>query len=917
MSAAQPQNAFTDAPWLQENLILGSIRLLFWLFFHPSAWRSHLNHVDASLPANFCLAELRQWQWRNPALLRLLIAMFLVWPFLLAGLIAVILRLFSLPLSSILLGVILGVAFGIVSGLLVSVAGSVSVGAPVGLGVGLVAGSLGSQFITSFDSITLGAFVLSGEIVLPVVIGLAGGLAGGLGYGVAAGVMGALHTPETTSSLTRQVSGVFVGVLIGVGGGLITGVVQNGMATAVMVGVPFGLAVGWRTQRRQSGLIAAVIAGLAGGLLDAAGGSVEILQLTGIIALAALMMSLFAVPYVLAERIAGSEAGTIAGALGGAGGLFLFFTDGAEVVPFLWFSLAGILLGFTLAWWRPVLFYPLVFVWNAVLLRLDERRLVQTKRPSLLRRHSAFWDELQRLPLVNLDVHLLLVLTHRPKEGQAALAYLNQSRQRWAAQAAQIEMDARQLEGVETITAVSRAHQHLSAGELAGPASALLRSFSRLSQDVEAAQNQESAYNQRLALNAVADRLNNLLRELTRSAEPYAGRFHPIAESWRQIVSAQSQVLADEAELRQEIDSPYIIGVPLTEAQEIFIGRTDVSARIEQLLLDRRRPPLLLYGQRRVGKTSLLHNLGRLLPSTIVPLFVDLQGPASRAGDEAGFLVNIARGMMRSARRQRQMVLPSLTRDALLDDPFTRFEEWLDDVERVLGPNMALLMLDEFEALEQMLAKGRFDEAVILGMLRHLIQHRPRFKVLLSGSHTLEEFQRWSSYLINVQVIHIGYLQPAETRQLVEAPVPEFALRYQADASRRVLDLTQGHPFLVQLICAEIVALKNEQPSVQRRLALREDVETAVLPALEHGSFFFADIEKNQVDGVAAEVLRLIAQHGEGTAVPRQVLVDYVPSLMALEQALVDLQHRELIEQVEGGYRFQVELIRRWFAKRP
>ena len=104
---------------------------------------------------------------------------------------------------------------------------------------------------------------------------------------------------------------------------------------------------------------------------------------------------------------------------------------------------------------------------------------------------------------------------------------------------------------------------------------------------------------------------------------------------------------------------------------------------------------------------------------------------------------------------------------------------------------------------------------------------------------------------------------------------------------------------------------------MQRRLALREDVETAVLPALEHGSFFFADIEKNQVDGVAAEVLRLIAQHGEGTAVPRQVLVDYVPSLMALEQALVDLQHRELIEQVEGGYRFQVELIRRWFAKRP
>jgi len=83
------------------------------------------------------------------------------------------------------------------------------------------------------------------------------------------------------------------------------------------------------------------------------------------------------------------------------------------------------------------------------------------------------------------------------------------------------------------------------------------------------------------------------------------------------------------------------------------MGRTDISAQIEQLLRDQRRPPLLLYGQRRMGKTSLLNNLGRLLPNTIVPLFVDLQGPATRATDHAGFLYNIARKMVDSAEKQR------------------------------------------------------------------------------------------------------------------------------------------------------------------------------------------------------------------------------------------------------------------------
>jgi hypothetical protein len=160
-------------------------------------------------------------------------------------------------------------------------------------------------------------------------------------------------------------------------------------------------------------------------------------------------------------------------------------------------------------------------------------------------------------------------------------------------------------------------------------------------------------------------------------------------------------------------------------------------------------------------------------------------------------------------------------------------------------------------------------------------------------------------------------LKDEEARQLIETPVDRFALRYDLAASQRILALTRGHPFLIQLLCAEVVAEKNEQSPSRRRLARVADVETAVPAALDHGSFFFADIEQNQVDNVGREVLRLIAAQGEGNPAPRQTLVDYVPSLLALEEALVALQHRELIEPLDGGYRFQVELVRRWFAERP
>jgi hypothetical protein len=479
----------------------------------------------------------------------------------------------------------------------------------------------------------------------------------------------------------------------------------------------------------------------------------------------------------------------------------------------------------------------------------------------------------------------------------------------------EIELYARRLQLCNEVRDMSRIHRSLATSELTGPASALLRSFSRISQDVEAALGQESAYNQRLALSAVEDRLDGLLRELTRSDEPYALRFRPIVSHWRQIVATYVRELTETVEQRQEIDSSYVIGVPLTAQQEIFVGRTDISARIERLLLDRRRPPLLLYGQRRMGKTSLLNNLGRLLPSTIVPLFVDLQGPASQASDHAGFLYNIARGMADSAQRQRELALPPLPREVLAADPFTCFDEWLDEAEQALGGNTALLALDEFEVLDNAITKGRFDEEAVLGMLRHLIQHHPRFKVLLAGSHTMDELQRWASYLINVQVVHISYLNETEARQLIERPVQDFALRYEPDASQRVLDLTRGHPFLVQLLCAEIVALKNEQDPAVRRLAHLADVEAAVPEALRHGSFFFADIQQNQVNAEALVLLRLLAAQGEKAVISRENLARQLPNPDDLNQALTLLTWRELIEAADGGYRFQVELIRRWFAQ--
>jgi hypothetical protein len=476
--------------------------------------------------------------------------------------------------------------------------------------------------------------------------------------------------------------------------------------------------------------------------------------------------------------------------------------------------------------------------------------------------------------------------------------------------------EAGRLESCQSIQDIGDAYHRMGAVELTGPSGEMVRTFYTISQDVDVALRFDGSSRQYQALEPIEERLKALNGDLAQADRREVEHFRAAAARWQDIINRHTQKLVAASRLDREIQSPYVVGNPLDDKQATFVGRTDISTRIAALLADPRCPPMLLYGQRRMGKTSLLRNLGRLLPSTIVPLFVDLQGPVSNAEGHAGFLYNLTRAMTDSARRQRSLDFAPLTSEDLRPDPFTVFDEWLDKVEMVLAHGTALLVLDEFEALDRALGRGRFDEAAVLGMLRHVIQHRPRFRVLLAGSHTLDEFQRWASYLINVQVMHISYLSAADARRLIEHPVPDFPLRYEPDASQRAVAITRGHPYLVQLLCNEIVELKNEQEPAVRGLAQLADVEEAVIGALNSGTLFFSEIRQNQLDIAGQRVMYTLAAQGEGARIGEEALARVLSDAGQLARTLDVLQKLELIEPADGGYRFQVELIRRWFAQK-
>ncbi|MGI0493321.1 AAA family ATPase [Alkalinema pantanalense CENA528] len=952
ITASPPLAAgFPASPQLLANGLLATLQVLTWLFLRPSAWQFYVAQIHPSLQlrSNFCLAQLPPEARRHPKLRRLCWLEFVILPAMIGLLLAIVLGFLGEPGRNLMFGVAVGVSAcvgsGLIGAMVISVAASWMAALVGGLVAGIIYGLLGPDSIVGFST-GLGAnpenfrYVV-GAMLPPI-------LMANLPNGVAASIAINVDVKTTAErSIGRQLGGMLLGllgsalVLALVGGAVryllpwllwwqLPGLMAPGLKTivnrltlGVILGGLFGILLGRQTRQSCRNLPFSILAGLVFAITThhAYGSSFP-----GILGLAigsgnaVLLSMLFALAYNLTAAIADIQTGAITGALAISAihTVFVSVMSGYPLWQPLLLSILCLGAGLTLSQWFPVFLYPLEQVWNQLLYRLDERQFTDlsmnersvkaaTLQRDYLRWHSVFWDEQQILPLWGLDRHLVLRMTALPQSTQPAIAHISTGYQRWAAREAQIELDARRLEQCQDMVAIAQLHQQWSIGESPDEVTQLLRGFRRLSQDAQAVLNQASLYNQRLLLSHLLEQLESFARELTRSQTSTAPRFRPILQTWLTVVETYQATIAQQSAISQEIESPYIVGIPLTQQQEIFVGRQDVSAQIERLLREQRYTSLLLYGQRRMGKTSLLNHLGRLLPTQIVPLFVDLQGPASIARHHSGFLYNLAKGMIQSAQQYRQIALPPLPREVLEADPFTVFDEWLDSVEHRIAPATALLMLDEFEALNQALVAGRFEVPAILGMLRNLVQHRSQFRVLLAGTHTLETFQQWSSYLINLQVIHLSYLHRSAAQQLVEQPVRNFSLRYAPEATERILQLTRGHPFLIQLMCSEVIALKNEQPLVDRGWVTLADVEAAIPQALTHGSFFFADIAQNQIAPDAATWLSQLAVQTSASALGTSEPI--------LSSALGDrLVKQELLELTPKGYQFQVELIRHWFV---
>lgn len=428
-----------------------------------------------------------------------------------------------------------------------------------------------------------------------------------------------------------------------------------------------------------------------------------------------------------------------------------------------------------------------------------------------------------------------------------------------------------------------------------------------ISRNVQASYTAGSPYLQHKLLDNPISGLRELVQGRTIEKNAYlAATFGNITYKWINILKTAKHNLRQEALNSREIRQVYIAGNALDpqRAKERFKGRDKVFREIERMALSEQPPVLLLYGGRRTGKTSALNYLPDRVGADLISLLIDIQGAASATtlvGLADFFVKQIQEGI---GRLRPRVKLPEPNRSKLAQDPFIELQNWLSEIEISYPNKRFLLCLDEFERLGEIVeAKG---SNAHLNFLRHIIQYRPAWIVLFSGNHYLSELpDYWSDYLINAHALKMTYLSESEARELIKLPVADFPDIYKDSAVDAIIELTRCQPYLVQLMCYEIVEKLNQDFREYKRdtdidKANIDDVEIVVPRVLERGIHYFRELWTNLTEGEKRLLIFIV----------KGKIYNTKNSKVALK-----LIQKEILQRQNNSYCFQVPLIKKYIEK--
>jgi len=357
-----------------------------------------------------------------------------------------------------------------------------------------------------------------------------------------------------------------------------------------------------------------------------------------------------------------------------------------------------------------------------------------------------------------------------------------------------------------------------------------------------------------------------------------------------------------------------------------LIGRENILSRLKSMAGDKIGSSYI-YGQRRVGKTSIVKTLLNSISSdSLFVIYIeagdwnDAQNPF-KSMDTLG--KKICKKIQSSRKKFKQIPLPEFS------GSFNNITEFLDQVNEIDESFRVLIILDEFDRISrELFERGEIGKSFVLTI--RSISNRSQFGFILVGGEKMEFIlSQWQEFN-KFKPVRVDYFSKEEDwkdfTQLVKKPVSGI-LEITDKAIEYIFNKTSGNPYFTKIICIELYNLMMTNRDVH---VTTVEANNASKIARNNTNIGATDFSHFWEDGIKGRV-----EKEEETSIKRRKILIIISNLLKneklttksnivdnaleydldkeeVERYLQEFEQRKILQYSGNRYEFYVNFFEEW-----
>ena len=389
----------------------------------------------------------------------------------------------------------------------------------------------------------------------------------------------------------------------------------------------------------------------------------------------------------------------------------------------------------------------------------------------------------------------------------------------------------------------------------------------------------------------------------------------------------------------EKIVNPY---APLAEGgpvkdKSMFYGRDEYIENIVNSLITFNAKSIIIYGQKRSGKSSVLHHLKNYLLEKENAFCIDFSmGEIIENLSSTTFYNKILNKIEEELENLEAdgFDIPDFSKPTILElkeSPADIFNESLRNFNKsLLGLDKwknkkLVILIDEFTYVYTSIEKNELNSNFMKSWKAFI--EKNYFSTVLIGQDVAPKFKKKYPNEFGVtEDKRLTYISESNAKELIEKPIwdkTRDSSRYIGNAINKIIDYTACSPYYLQMFCARVVDYMNRKKAISVTESDIEEIANSFIEGTECLSkdkfdnlltAGDADVETFKLNDVESVLIQIAKKTYIGTCLRNDIYLES-KEREYINKILENLTTREVIKQKNSFYQIKVELFKKWLLK--